>query len=284
MNQDNRGFIGNHGLPPPNQEYDSFFLILNSDDEKTGADGGAAPSTHSRRRVDHTYRDYSKFPLEELPTRKRAPTNFPSKLHQILSNPEYAHIPSQQPHGRAWKIHNKVLLIQDIVPKYFVQSKYESFTRQLNGWGFKRLHQLGNDFNAYYHEFFLQNLPHLTVLLQRVAPNQGKLLPHVEGEPNFYEIDKQFPLSPHPNMMPYEGFHQPPHQHQQHHAGHLLVQHHLPYSSVLLLNNCYHIHGAPVPLPQTGYQSIPSLYPGTSHPPQQQPYYYGAFRGGAIDP
>lgn len=92
MNQDNRGFIGNHGLPPPNQEYDSFFLILNSDDEKTGADGIAAPTSHSRRRVDHTYRDYSKFPLEELPTRKRAPTNFPSKLHQILSNPEYAHV------------------------------------------------------------------------------------------------------------------------------------------------------------------------------------------------
>ncbi|KAL3768707.1 hypothetical protein ACHAWU_006808 [Discostella pseudostelligera] len=298
-------------------EYDSFFLIPNSDDEKTGADGIAAPTSHSRRRVDHTYRDYSKFPLEELPTRKRAPTNFPSKLHQILSNPEYAHVrhhldyyfirrrlqcdinllihlvscrePSyhcinRSSRGWAWKIHNKDLLIQDIVPKYFVQSKYESFTRQLNGWGFKRLHQSGNDFNAYYHECFLRNMPHLTVLLKRVAPNQGKLLPHVEGEPNFYEIDKQFPLSPHPNMMPYEGFHQPPHQYQQHHAGHLLVQHHLPYSSALLLNDCYHIHGAPVPLPQTGYQSIPSLYPGTSHPPQQQPYYYRAFRGGAIDP
>ena len=44
------------------------------------------------RRVDHTYRDFSNFPLEELPTRKRTPTNFPCKLHQILSNPEYSHV------------------------------------------------------------------------------------------------------------------------------------------------------------------------------------------------
>lgn len=84
------------------------------------------------------------------------------------------------------------------MPKYFVQSKYESFTRQLNGWGFKRLHQSGNDFNAFYHECFLRGMPHLTVLMKRVPPNQGKLLPHVEGEPNFYEIEQQFPLPPLP--------------------------------------------------------------------------------------
>ena len=52
----------------------------------------AAYHTPLQRHVDHTYRDFSNFPLDELPTRKRAPTNFPSKLHQILSNPEYAHV------------------------------------------------------------------------------------------------------------------------------------------------------------------------------------------------
>jgi hypothetical protein len=80
------------------------------------------------------------------------------------------------------------------VPNFFSQSKYESFTRQLNGWGFKKLHQSGNDFNAYYHEQFLRGLPRLTRLMRRVPQNQGKLLPFVEGEPNFYEIDKHYPL------------------------------------------------------------------------------------------
>ena len=78
--------------------------------------------------------------------------------------------------------------MKDVVPNYFVQSKYESFTRQLNGWGFKRLHQSGNDFNCYYHECFLRRLSHLVPLMNRVPGNLGKLLPHVEGEPNFYEV------------------------------------------------------------------------------------------------
>jgi hypothetical protein len=126
----------------------------------------------------------------------KAPTNFPTKLHHILSDPEYQHVISWMPHGRAWKIHNRDLLISDVVPKYFVQSKCQSFARQLNGWGFKRLQQAGNDFNAYYHKCFLRGMPQLAVLMKRVTPNQGRLLPHVEGEPNFYEIDKHFRLPP----------------------------------------------------------------------------------------
>jgi hypothetical protein len=147
------------------------------------------------RRIDHTYRDYSNFPTADLPVLK-APTNFPTKLHHILSDPDYQHVISWMPHGRAWKIHNKDLLVSDVVPKYFVQTKYQSFARQLNGWGFKRLQQAGNDFNAYYHECFLRGMPQLAVLMKRVKPNQGRLVPHVEGEPNFYEIDKHFRLPP----------------------------------------------------------------------------------------
>jgi hypothetical protein len=100
------------------------------------------------------------------------------------------------PHGRAWKIHHKDLLVSEVIPRYFVQNKYQSFARQLNGWGFKRLQQAGNDFNAYYHECFLRGMPQFVVLMTRVKPNQGRLLPHVEGEPNFYEIDKHFRLPP----------------------------------------------------------------------------------------
>ena len=110
-----------------------------------------------------------------------------TRSHVLTPSLTYVHpyYLSIQPHGRAWKIHNKELLVREVIPKYFVQSKYESFSRQLSGWGFKRLQQSGNDFNAYYHEIFLRGSPHLTVLLKRVPRNQGKLLPHVEGEPNF---------------------------------------------------------------------------------------------------
>ena len=48
-----------------------------------------------------------------------------------------------QPHGRAFKIINKERFVRDIIPKYYVSKKFETFARQLNGWGFKRLHQTG---------------------------------------------------------------------------------------------------------------------------------------------
>ena len=44
------------------------------------------------RHVDHTYRDYSRLSVGELQTRKKQKTNFPSKLHQILSSHEFTHV------------------------------------------------------------------------------------------------------------------------------------------------------------------------------------------------
>ena len=73
------------------------------------------------RQVDHTYRDYSIFkpesPLgnrDEFDQGKKLDSNFPAKLHAILSNPEYAHIISWMPHGRSWKIMDKELLLSAV--------------------------------------------------------------------------------------------------------------------------------------------------------------------------
>ena len=68
-----------------------------ADDDDAAATALSATTSSIRqrpppRRVDHTYRDYSNFPLSELSSGKKTPTNFPSKLHQILSTPEYAHV------------------------------------------------------------------------------------------------------------------------------------------------------------------------------------------------
>jgi hypothetical protein len=107
-------------------------------------------------------------------------------------------IVSWMPHGRAWKIHNRELLMTEVVPKYFTMKKYESFQRQINGWGFKCLNQSGNDRGAYYHDYFSRGMPHLLVLIQRV-PSKEKVkvlkyeLPSTDKEPNFY-VDTLQPL------------------------------------------------------------------------------------------
>ena len=202
-----------------------------------------------------------------------------------------------KPHGRAWKIHNRELLVSEVVPKYFSHRKFESFTRQRSGWGFKRLHQAGNDFNACYHECFLRGLPHLIGMMKRVRPNQGKLLPHTEGEPNFYEFDKQFPLSP--PMMPCQSQFQCPPSHMEADAGYEAPQepqagHHTNPNQFYYSPGAYGppspLHGPPTPFyghcgdpyvsaayPQMGgYPPYPPHYSMQHYhqPNDQYPYYY----------
>mmetsp|Transcript_11764 Transcript_11764/g.20471 ORF Transcript_11764/g.20471 Transcript_11764/m.20471 type:complete len:363 (-) Transcript_11764:247-1335(-) len=146
--------------------------------------------------VDHTYRDFSHYVEEggQLIAHKKSGDNFPARLHKILSEPNNHDAITWMPHGRAWKIRDKNRLIKEVIPNYFVCKKYASFTRQLNGWGFKRLHQSGPDFGCYYHECFLRGIPDLTCLIRRLPPNLGKSTPWAEGEPNFYKLAEKYPL------------------------------------------------------------------------------------------
>ena len=93
-----------------------------------------------------------------------------------------------KPHGRAFKVLNKEALVARVIPNYFVCGKYDSFTRQLNGWGFRRLYQCGPDAGCFYHECFLRDLPELTCMIRRVPPNQGKSIPYAAGEPSEFEL------------------------------------------------------------------------------------------------
>mmetsp|Transcript_2736 Transcript_2736/g.4036 ORF Transcript_2736/g.4036 Transcript_2736/m.4036 type:complete len:502 (+) Transcript_2736:45-1550(+) len=148
------------------------------------------------RYADHTYRDFSTYIKEgnRIEKHKKSDRNFPARLHVILSNEQYSHIISWMPHGRAWKVKNKELLVEEVIPKFFGQSKFASFARQLSGWGFKRLHQTGADFGCYYHECFLRGHPRLTALMRRVSTGQGKVTPNMHSEPDFYLIAQQYPL------------------------------------------------------------------------------------------
>jgi len=146
------------------------------------------------RLTDHIYQDYSTYPVEHCPTNMKPSTNFPTQLHEILSTPKYSHIISWMPHGRAWKVHKRDLLVSEVLPEFFSQTIYRSFTRQLSGYGLKRLQQPGKDHNAFYHECFLRGLPHLVGFIKRVQGNLGKQISNVGDEPNFYEMSLQFPL------------------------------------------------------------------------------------------
>lgn len=114
------------------------------------------------------------------------------------------------PHGRAWVIHDKDEFIK-VSRSHFHFTKYESFIRQVNAWGFKRVTR-GKDVNSYYHEKFLRGMPHLVQSIKRnkAAASPSKQQSYytpvesgsvVEGvalslrrDPDFYALNESKPL------------------------------------------------------------------------------------------
>ena len=113
-------------------------------------------------------------------------------MHAILTNPNLNDVVAWAPHGRSWCILKPREFEIRVLPKYFEHSKFSSFVRQANGWGFRRLSQ-GHDRNAYYHEYFLRGMPWLCKKMRRPKVAEKKPV-DPELEPDFYAISAQFPV------------------------------------------------------------------------------------------
>mmetsp|Transcript_31208 Transcript_31208/g.47806 ORF Transcript_31208/g.47806 Transcript_31208/m.47806 type:complete len:204 (-) Transcript_31208:65-676(-) len=86
---------------------------------------------------------------------------FPQRLMEILSNEDNLHIINWLPHGKGFVIYKKKEFARSIMPLYFRHtSKWTSFTRKLNRWGFDRVSS-GPEMGAYYHKFFQRDEPRL---------------------------------------------------------------------------------------------------------------------------
>ena len=124
-------------------------------------------------------------------------TNFPARLHDLLSHDEeISDIITWLPHGRSWIVLDKTKFLSKVAPSHFQISKFESFTRQVNGWGFKRITQ-GPDINSYYHELFLRGMPHLIQWMKRSTSSgsgRRKIRGDPKDEPDFYSISQMYPI------------------------------------------------------------------------------------------
>jgi hypothetical protein len=104
--------------------------------------------------------------------------SFPVKLYRILAEAERQgniHIISFTPDGRAFKIHDQSTFMDQASPKFFRQTCFSSFVRQLNFYGFERLSH-GPDRGAFAHPSFLRGRPELVRNVQRqiLAPRAKK--------------------------------------------------------------------------------------------------------------
>lgn len=94
---------------------------------------------------------------QKKPARK---LNFPEKLMAVLSRPDTKEAITWLPHGDSFVIVSPKLFAAKVLPEFFKSAKFESFTRKLNRWRFKRITD-GTHAVAYTHELFLRDRPEL---------------------------------------------------------------------------------------------------------------------------
>jgi len=85
---------------------------------------------------------------------------FPWKLHEMLemaSEEGFDEIVSWLPDGKSFKVHKPAAFVEIVMAKFFQQSKYKSFQRQLNLWGFERLTSGWNKGGYTRSEYFLRS-------------------------------------------------------------------------------------------------------------------------------
>jgi len=95
---------------------------------------------------------------------------FPWKLQTILKSEsisESESIVSWCQHGRSFKVHDIPAFVSNILPLFFRSTKFQSFQRQLNLWGFSKIQADGPENGAYYHKYFRQDQPNLICQMKR---------------------------------------------------------------------------------------------------------------------
>ncbi|XP_065913236.1 heat shock factor protein 4-like isoform X2 [Dysidea avara] len=106
-------------------------------------------------------------------------TNFILKVWGMVENPDYNHLISWTSDGKSFTIHNHHAFSQQVLPKFFKHNKFNSFVRQLNLYGFRKMTRLlqGTLSKAFqvepiefWHANFRRGHPELLHLLQRKSP------------------------------------------------------------------------------------------------------------------
>jgi hypothetical protein len=107
---------------------------------------------------------------EKVDVEQRNDLQFPWKLHRILEHTEKSgqdSIVSWLPDGTSFRIHLKKEFSEQIMPTFFNTTKFKSFQRNLNLWGFETIGK-GPNKGARFHRFFVKGKPALCKSMTRV--------------------------------------------------------------------------------------------------------------------
>ena len=88
----------------------------------------------------------------------RIVAKFPAKLMEMISDEANSQCIRWQPHGRSFVILCPDRFTSEVLPRYFKETKFSSFTRKLYRWGFRYISK-GPDAGSYIHRLFRRDNP-----------------------------------------------------------------------------------------------------------------------------
>lgn len=98
-------------------------------------------------------------------TNRRRNPSFAYKLHAILTDKDCNSAISWMPSGKAFRIMDKEEFTKKVLPKYFREAKFESFSRRIKRWGFRRMYTTGMKQVVYSHDLFQKDRVDLCKLM-----------------------------------------------------------------------------------------------------------------------
>jgi hypothetical protein len=116
-----------------------------------------------------------------------------------MANSNSQNVVSWQPHGKAFRVHQPEVFARTIMGRYFNQTQYKSFQRQLHIYGFRRIKK-GKDMGGYYHSLFSRNKISMSLRMTRekikgAAANKNH--GHEIEAPDFYKEEMVIMEDPH---------------------------------------------------------------------------------------
>lgn len=97
---------------------------------------------------------------------------FIKALFLMVQDPETDHIICWAEKSQGFRILNKEIFEDVLLPKYFQHKEFKSFHRQLNMYNFQKITLKEEEFMEFFHPFFDRHHPHL---LERVVRQTSKL-------------------------------------------------------------------------------------------------------------
>jgi len=129
--------------------------------------------------------------------KRGVPQQFPRRLFEMLEseskmsgNGDYMASISWSDSGRAFRILDVNLFSKVVLPRYFRTSKFSSFQRNLNLYGFSKIRR-GPDTDQYAHPSFLRGYPELLGQLRKCSKGSGRIRPSLGERPRTPPSDNE---------------------------------------------------------------------------------------------